>query len=275
MLVGQLYRHEPLGIIGKSYLSVAELYYGYSGYNYVLNNPLSLTDPNGMWVNDGNRVTTDVPEEIAAFMDGVRGNGGGDKDKDKKTTGGITTRTVASGMPANIAFGMGVYGGLQQTGQFLGSLTTVEGWSDLGQGFVNMMQMTALNAQGTFMRANMTMAIKDYTQHIPNMTVGEIAYDAGYGAEKVGEAMLTRKAMPVSKASLGLPKGLGAVSPNTNGFSLLLKNTMGRSPVRIPTLVGYNIRPTKDIGLIMSRNILTPIGYTSGVGQFQYLSIKK
>jgi len=37
----------------------AELYYGYSGYNYVLNNPLSLTDPNGMWVNEGNRVTTE------------------------------------------------------------------------------------------------------------------------------------------------------------------------------------------------------------------------
>jgi|GEM_PF-5542129 len=40
-----------------------------------------------MWVNDGSRVTTDIPEEIAAFMDGVRGNGGGDKDKDKKKTG--------------------------------------------------------------------------------------------------------------------------------------------------------------------------------------------
>jgi len=52
-----------------------------------------------MWVNEGNRVTTDIPEEIAAFMDGV--SGGGDKDKDKKKTGGITTRTVASGMPAN------------------------------------------------------------------------------------------------------------------------------------------------------------------------------
>ena len=71
----------------------AELYYGYSGYNYVLNNPLSLTDPNGIWVNEGNRVTTDIPEEIAAFMDGVRGNGG-DKDKDKKKTG--VTKSLVS-----------------------------------------------------------------------------------------------------------------------------------------------------------------------------------
>jgi len=36
-----------------------------------------------MWVNDGNRVTTDIPEEIAAFIDGVRGQKGGDDD-DKK-----------------------------------------------------------------------------------------------------------------------------------------------------------------------------------------------
>ncbi|WP_367916109.1 hypothetical protein [Leadbetterella sp. DM7] len=204
-------------------------------------------------------------------MDGVRGNGGGDKDKDKKTTGGITTRTVASGMPANIAFGMGVYGGLQQTGQFLGSLTTVEGWSDLGQGFVNMMQMTALNAQGTFMRVNMTMAIKDYTQHIPNMTVGEIAYDAGYGAEKVGEAMLARKVMPVSKASLGLRRGLGNASRNTNMISFALKGKMGKLPFSIPTIMPSFGRRTSDIGIMLSRNIITPVGYGIGVGQLQYV----
>ncbi|WP_367916105.1 RHS repeat-associated core domain-containing protein [Leadbetterella sp. DM7] len=72
--IGRWDRNDPAG----------ELYYGYSGYNYVLNNPLSLTDPNGMWVNEGNRVTTDIPEEIAAFMDGVRGQKGGDDDDKKK-----------------------------------------------------------------------------------------------------------------------------------------------------------------------------------------------
>ena len=208
-----------------------ELYYGYSGYNYVLNNPLSLTDPDGMWVNDGNRVTTDIPEEIAAFMDGVRGNGGGDKDKDKKKTGGITTRTVASGMPANIAFGMGVYGGLQQTGQFLGSLTTAEGWSDLGQGFVNMMQMTAPNAQGTFMRANMGMAVENYIEGIPGMTLGEMAYDIGYGSEKVGEAAAIRN------ISTGAGVGIGNVR--------VLSNTTLRGTTLFKT--GKNFRIDLDL----------------------------
>ncbi|WP_367916112.1 hypothetical protein [Leadbetterella sp. DM7] len=183
----------------------------------------------------------------------------------------ITNREVASGMPANMAFGMGVMGGFQETGQFLGSLTTTQGWSNLGQGVVNMMQMTSPNAQGAFMRANMGMAVENYIEGIPDMTLGEMAYDLGYGSEKVGEAMLTRKVMPVSKASLGL-KVLGKSNMMTTPVSVALQGNLGKLPFRVPTPLNGLGTMSRDVGSILSRNIIIPTGRTIPL---QYVQTRK
>jgi RHS repeat-associated protein len=39
----------------------AEMYYNYSPYNYVLDNPLNLIDSNGMWVEKNGAQFTDNP----------------------------------------------------------------------------------------------------------------------------------------------------------------------------------------------------------------------
>ena len=51
---------------------LAEKYYSYSPYNYCLNNPIMFIDPNGMWVDDGDRISTNNPEEITAFMNQMK-----------------------------------------------------------------------------------------------------------------------------------------------------------------------------------------------------------
>ncbi len=249
----------------------------FSPYSAFWNNPVLYTDP------DGNCPSCPQGEDAAKVYSA--GATVTNKDGSWTWTGNewqtnqptqLSDRQVASVMPVNMAFGMGAYAGLQQTGQFLGSLTTAQGWRDLGQGFVNMAKIgNQFSPEGIMMRAEMIMAVDAYAENIPDMTAGEIAYDLGYGSEKVAEAVLTRKAMPILKSSLGLPKGLGPATPYTNSFSLALKNSMGRSSFKVPTLVGTKIRYTRDIGLITSRNLLTPLGYTTGVGQFQYIQRKK
>lgn len=172
-----------IGRWGKSD-PASEMYYSYSSFNYVLNNPLSLVDPNGMWVEKNGGQFTDDPEEIAAFLDGHRGMNNVDDDNKKNQKSPIPHRKLVSGMPAGIAFGLGALGGIQESGSFLASLTTTEGWSNLGQGFVNTFQMTSSNALGAYMRANMSTTVENYIEGIPVMTLGEMAYDLGYGTEK-------------------------------------------------------------------------------------------
>lgn len=110
-------------------------------------------------------------------------------------------------------------------------MTTTQGWSGLGQWFVNMMQMTAPNAQGTFMRANMGMAVENYIEGIPDMTLGEMAYDLGYGTEKVGEAAALRN------ISTGGGVGIGNVR--------ILSNTTLRGTTLFKT--GKNFRIDVDV----------------------------
>jgi hypothetical protein len=99
-----------------------------------------------------------------------------------------------------------------------------------------------------------------------------MGYDLGFGTEKAAEVLLTKRVLPVSKASLGLPKGFGKASHYTNMTSYALKGKIGSLPFRVPTpLVGISAK-SNDFGIILSRNIITPVGY--GVGQLQHFQKK-
>lgn len=62
--------------------------------------------------------------------------------------------------------------------------------------------------------------------------------------EKVAEAYVWKKSLPVLKSKLGLPRGLGQASKYTNGFSSKLVGNWGKLPFRAPTLVGRALRYT-------------------------------
>jgi hypothetical protein len=124
---------------------------------------------------------------------------------------------------------------------------------------------------GLLMRSEMATNAVNYLDNIPEMTAGEAAYDLGYGTEKVAEAVLTRKVMPVSKASLGL-KTLGSANKMTSPISVALQGRLGKLPFRVPTpLNGINTM-SKDVGSILSRNLLIPVGRTA---PFQFIQTKK
>jgi RHS repeat-associated protein len=209
----------------------SEMYYSYSSFNYVLNNPLSLVDPNGMWVEKNGGQFTDDPEEIAAFLNGHRGTNNGDDDEKKKQKSPIPNRKLVSGMPAGIAFGLGALGGIQESGSFLASLTTTEGWSNIGQGFVNTFQMTSPDIQGVIMRANIVSTAVNYLEEVPKMTIGEMAYDLGYASEKVAEVAALRN------ISTGAGVGIGNVR--------ILSNTTLRGTTLFK--IGKNFRIDVDV----------------------------
>lgn len=57
---------------------LAEIYQGLSPFNYKLNNPTKYIDPNGMWVENPDSYSTDIPDEIRNFFSS---HGSGAKEK--------------------------------------------------------------------------------------------------------------------------------------------------------------------------------------------------
>ncbi|MCH7403867.1 RHS repeat-associated core domain-containing protein [Belliella kenyensis] len=47
---------------------VADIYLGFSPYNFTLNNPIKYIDPNGMWVEGANGYSTNDPDEMRDFL---------------------------------------------------------------------------------------------------------------------------------------------------------------------------------------------------------------
>ncbi|HXT83264.1 MAG TPA: hypothetical protein VN704_02865, partial [Verrucomicrobiae bacterium] len=145
------------------------------------------------------------------------------------------------------------------------------GWQDLGNGLLTIGEIALNDVHGIEYRDALGYSMYNYVQNIPNMNAYGIGHDVGFLSEKAAEIALTEKAMPILKSDLGLPRGLGDAQLHTNWFSYNLKGELGRTFWRIPTpIVGFNVM-TSDRGLMLSRNVLTPLGYTTGFGQLQYI----
>lgn len=72
----------------------AELYYEFSGYNYVLNSPTSLTDPNGKWVEKDGGLFTNNPAEIASFYRQYSGKIGNKSDERSPESGKLEPKLL-------------------------------------------------------------------------------------------------------------------------------------------------------------------------------------
>ncbi len=166
-----------------------------------------------------------------------------------------------------IYFGLndGFEDGMKATYNFFASLGSKEGWQNLLIGLsMDGLEKTSL---GTFHQKNAVDNL--FETDWSSLSAYDYSYAAGYAGEKVVEGLVIRAAMPISKASLGLPS-LGGANTATNGFSAALSGQLGKLPFRVPTPINGLGIYSNDIGSILSRNVFTPGGYLLGAGQLQY-----
>jgi hypothetical protein len=196
--------------------------------HFGFNNPVMLNDPTGLCTTCPQGAEAAKLYAVGAVVTNKTGSWTWTGSEWKTNpVAQLSERDVASFMPVNIAFGMGAYAGMKQTGEFLSSLGTAQGWKDLGQGVVNMARMATavqtLDPEALAMNVQMVEAVSTYVAGIPDMTAGQAAYDLGYGAEKVAEAILTRRITPAITTRLSnLPriKLLRGSGGKVNGFTI-------------------------------------------------------
>jgi RHS repeat-associated protein len=88
----------------------------------------------------------------------------------------------------------GIKDGGKETGSFIKSLGTVQGWENLGDGVLNTLRTDPSNP--------LAQSIVKGAAAIPNMTRDEAGHAFGYGAEKIGEAVLLSKGAGLAKDAL-------------------------------------------------------------------------
>ncbi|MDO6517797.1 colicin D domain-containing protein [Zobellia uliginosa] len=94
----------------------------------------------------------------------------------------------------NIGTLRGFVAGAESTWDFVKSLTTSKGWSDLGKSFINLAKMAdAFSVEGMMMRNQIGEGISDFVGRVPTMSPGELGYYAGYISEQVVEGVLFSK----------------------------------------------------------------------------------
>ncbi len=174
---------------------------GYSNAN-VSNTPV-ITDFS-LGSNNSTEVAAmaDVPPESGTGyrLEEPKGIWQGIKDGFKQSVNDISN--FASG------FGDGFYAGGVSTVNFVKSLATKEGWVNLGDGFLNMAALAApTTGPGALANAQLSIAVGQFVDNIPNMTVYDYGYATGFGTEKVVEGIL-------------ISKGVGAIGNSIRGVTV-------------------------------------------------------
>ncbi|MEB2779594.1 RHS repeat-associated core domain-containing protein [Algoriphagus sp. C2-6-M1] len=148
---------------------MAEMYQAYSPYNYTLNNPVRLIDPNGMWVEEADRYSTNDPNEIRDFISQQQG-----KDEKGKTYEGgtldevtVTASRINDGENFGRNYSLGDFGtGLSLAGEGMWLLGENRSTSLYQQGFRRGLsgnyQLTGRNLS-LFGNQPMTSATKPFT----------------------------------------------------------------------------------------------------------------
>lgn len=185
--------------------------------------------------------------DIVNWIGGLFGGGGGDKEKapvrteikrssgesfgqslnvrfdtqglftSSKPVGGLSS--VMKYVNAGMDFSRGTYdgviaGGVDTIG-FVKSLGTQQGWKNLGNGFVNMAQMSSFNTSGMLMRSEMGINITQTIENIPNMSAYDLGYGVGYGTEKALEFALTRNAGSFGLNTAKISNSIGRAAFNS------------------------------------------------------------
>ncbi|WP_264536252.1 RHS repeat-associated core domain-containing protein [Flavobacterium sp. N1736] len=170
-------------------------------------------------------------------------------------------------------FVSGFSGGVSNTVDFFKSLGTAEGWYSLGEGFVDIANISCSYCpQGAYMRSQIVDASTDYIQNVPNMSAYEIGYDLGFGIEKGLEIAITRRTMPLPKALLEGARDVGNASKFTTIQSLSTYGKWGRLSER--SFTWPNSMYTIDRATYYNRNYIIPGGRVIGTGQLQHLQKK-
>jgi hypothetical protein len=125
------------------------------------------------------------------------------------------------------SFGWGLlHGATDGTGatvKFAKSLTTAQGWKDVGTGIVNTGKMlNPFSAEGNEMRHQAVQGVRDYVKNLPNKSAFELGRGAGFGLYKTAEVV----------AGAAMVKG--AVSKNTATKTPFKKMGEVRDPAITP-----------------------------------------
>jgi RHS repeat-associated protein len=162
-----------------------------------------------------------------------------------------------------INLAVGVYDGWKSTKSFAKSLTTVDGWKQVGQGVVEMQPLTNLyhmvrGEDGAFV--SMGKSAVDYTAELPNMTADKAGHDLGFAVEKVVEGVALTKGIGLAKntiASFNL-KNLSRAASTTEAAKksttvlghypeyVNLAETIGARRFQIPTNVWNKMTATEQ-----------------------------
>ncbi|MFT0716759.1 RHS repeat-associated core domain-containing protein [Flagellimonas lutimaris] len=117
----------------------------------------------------------------------------------------------------------GFLAGAKSSWDFVKSLGTRQGWKDMGQGFVNLYEMSQpTNYNGMVMRAELGQSVEKVISDIPQMSAYEIGYGVGYGTEKIVEGVLVSKGAGVV---VNTAKSSGGLATITKGLKFTKRTT--------------------------------------------------